>query len=119
MIDEEVRAFVDSAYKRTLGLVEQHKDLITDMSLELLKKEVRQVLQRVGGRDWAGCGHELLKKEARARGGGLGAARLCWWGGRVRAPCAVGAKRKVAGHAAPRFGGPWLGRRGALGVLLG
>ncbi|GFH09574.1 ATP-dependent zinc metalloprotease FTSH 10, mitochondrial [Haematococcus lacustris] len=39
MIDTEVRDFVDSAYKRTLALVEQHKDLITAMSMDLLKKE--------------------------------------------------------------------------------
>jgi ATP-dependent Zn protease len=35
-----VRQFVDSAYKRTLALVEQHKELITSMALDLLKKEV-------------------------------------------------------------------------------
>jgi AFG3 family protein len=35
-----VRAFVDSAYRRTLHLVEKHSDLITAMSHELLRKEV-------------------------------------------------------------------------------
>lgn len=45
MIDSEVRAFVDGAYKRTLALVEQHRDVITNMSNELLRKEVR----------WLGC----------------------------------------------------------------
>eukprot|EP00197_Chlamydomonas_leiostraca_P001991 CAMPEP_0202857522 /NCGR_PEP_ID=MMETSP1391-20130828/427_1 /ASSEMBLY_ACC=CAM_ASM_000867 /TAXON_ID=1034604 /ORGANISM="Chlamydomonas leiostraca, Strain SAG 11-49" /LENGTH=796 /DNA_ID=CAMNT_0049536333 /DNA_START=393 /DNA_END=2784 /DNA_ORIENTATION=+ len=40
MIDSEVRAFVDGAYKRTLALVEQHRDVITAMSNELLRKEV-------------------------------------------------------------------------------
>jgi AFG3 family protein len=41
MIDNEVRAFVDLAYKRTLALVEEKKALIEAMSLTLLKKEVR------------------------------------------------------------------------------
>jgi AFG3 family protein len=41
MIDNEVRAFVDQAYKRTLALVEEKKALIEAMSLTLLKKEVR------------------------------------------------------------------------------
>ncbi|GAX76092.1 hypothetical protein CEUSTIGMA_g3535.t1 [Chlamydomonas eustigma] len=40
MIDNEVRAFVDQAYKRTLALVEDKKALIEAMSLTLLKKEV-------------------------------------------------------------------------------
>lgn len=34
---------MDTAYKRTLALVQEHKDLITNMSHELLKKEVRAV----------------------------------------------------------------------------
>jgi ATP-dependent Zn protease len=37
---EQVRAFVDDAYKRTLALVEQHRDLIAGMAGELLRKEV-------------------------------------------------------------------------------
>ena len=41
MIDNEVRAFVDQAYKRTLAMVEERRPLIEAMSTELLKKEVR------------------------------------------------------------------------------
>ncbi len=37
----QVRLFVDSAYKKTLALVETHRDRITAMANELLKKEVR------------------------------------------------------------------------------
>ena len=40
MIDNEVRAFVDQAYKRTLAMVEERRPLIEAMSTELLKKEV-------------------------------------------------------------------------------
>ena len=40
MIDNEVRAFVDQAYKRTLAMVEERRPLIEAMSAELLKKEV-------------------------------------------------------------------------------
>ena len=41
MIDEEVRELVDKAYKRTVALVTEKKDLITNMAEALLKKEVR------------------------------------------------------------------------------
>lgn len=40
MIDEEVRSFVDGAYKRTLALVEAHKEQIAEMTQQLLTKEV-------------------------------------------------------------------------------
>mmetsp|Transcript_27322 Transcript_27322/g.50369 ORF Transcript_27322/g.50369 Transcript_27322/m.50369 type:complete len:692 (-) Transcript_27322:280-2355(-) len=43
MIDEEVRALVDEAYKKTLAMVEEHKDKITAMSHLLLEKEVINV----------------------------------------------------------------------------
>ena len=36
----KVRAFVDDAYKKTLALVEKHKDRITAMAQDLLQKEV-------------------------------------------------------------------------------
>jgi len=36
----QVRDFVDAAYKRTVALVEEKKDLILAMSQELLNKEV-------------------------------------------------------------------------------
>jgi len=39
MIDNEVRTFVDLAYKRTLALVEEKRSLIEAMSMDLLKKE--------------------------------------------------------------------------------
>ena len=41
MIDNEVRAFVDVAYKRTLAMVEAKRPLIEAMSMDLLKNEVR------------------------------------------------------------------------------
>jgi ATP-dependent Zn protease len=41
----QVRAFVDAAYQRTVKMVEQHRDLITAMSHELLRKEVRGTMQ--------------------------------------------------------------------------
>ena len=40
LIDNEVRAFVDMAYKRTLAIVEEKRSLIEGMSMDLLKKEV-------------------------------------------------------------------------------
>lgn len=40
MIDSEVRAFVDSAYKKTIALVEEKKELIEAMAKDLLFKEV-------------------------------------------------------------------------------
>ncbi|GIL73714.1 hypothetical protein Vretimale_5398 [Volvox reticuliferus] len=40
LIDEEVRSFVDMAYKRTVALVEKHRELIEAMTAELLRKEV-------------------------------------------------------------------------------
>ncbi|KAG1664993.1 hypothetical protein FOA52_014673 [Chlamydomonas sp. UWO 241] len=40
MIDTEVRAFVDDAYKRTIAIVTEKKALIEGMALDLLKKEV-------------------------------------------------------------------------------
>ena len=42
MIDEEVRVLVDTAYKRTLALVEEKKHLIEAMAQGLLDKEVLQ-----------------------------------------------------------------------------
>ena len=42
MIDEEVRLLVDTAYKRTLALVEEKKHLVEAMALGLLDKEVLQ-----------------------------------------------------------------------------
>lgn len=41
LIDEEVRNLVDSAYKRTVQMVREKKDLIAAMAEALLKKEVR------------------------------------------------------------------------------
>ncbi|EFJ42312.1 hypothetical protein VOLCADRAFT_107358 [Volvox carteri f. nagariensis] len=40
LIDEEVRSFVDMAYKRTVALVEKHRTYIEAMTAELLHKEV-------------------------------------------------------------------------------
>ncbi|KAG2493646.1 hypothetical protein HYH03_008163 [Edaphochlamys debaryana] len=40
LIDEEVRSFVDMAYKRTVAMVEQYRDRIEAMTQELLSKEV-------------------------------------------------------------------------------
>ncbi|GLI61266.1 hypothetical protein VaNZ11_003582 [Volvox africanus] len=40
LIDEEVRSFVDMAYKRTVALVEKHREQIEAMTAELLRKEV-------------------------------------------------------------------------------
>ncbi|PNG99141.1 ATP-dependent zinc metalloprotease FTSH 10, mitochondrial, partial [Tetrabaena socialis] len=39
LIDQEVRSFVDMAYKRTIALVETHKAQIEAMTQELLKNE--------------------------------------------------------------------------------
>ncbi|GLI70791.1 hypothetical protein VaNZ11_015662, partial [Volvox africanus] len=39
LIDEEVRSFVDMAYKRTVALVEKHREQIEAMTAELLRKE--------------------------------------------------------------------------------
>ncbi|KAK3282440.1 hypothetical protein CYMTET_9822 [Cymbomonas tetramitiformis] len=40
MIDQEVRDYVAEQYKRTLSLVEERKDLVEKLALELLEKEV-------------------------------------------------------------------------------
>ena len=40
MIDHEVRAFVDKAYKKTIQLVEEKRSLIEAMAADLLSKEV-------------------------------------------------------------------------------
>ncbi|KAF5837821.1 osftsh8 oryza sativa ftsh protease,-like protein of atftsh3/10 [Dunaliella salina] len=40
MIDHEVRTFVDAAYKRTVAMVEEKKELIQAMATTLLEKEV-------------------------------------------------------------------------------
>lgn len=40
MIDHEVRTFVDTAYKRTVAIVEEKKELVQAMAKELLDKEV-------------------------------------------------------------------------------
>lgn len=40
LIDTEVRALVDEAYKRTLGLLKDKKSLVEDMAQALLSKEV-------------------------------------------------------------------------------
>ena len=37
----QVRKIVDAAYKRTLKLLEEKKDLVTALAEELLEKEVR------------------------------------------------------------------------------
>ena len=52
MIDTEVRALVDSAYKRTLGLLNEKKHLVEAMAQALLKKEVLNLeeLEEVLGR---------------------------------------------------------------------
>ncbi|QSX09674.1 ATP-dependent zinc metalloprotease FtsH [Alkalibacter rhizosphaerae] len=38
-IDKEIRTLIDSAYKRSLSILEQHKDLLIRVSEELLEKE--------------------------------------------------------------------------------
>mmetsp|Transcript_7855 Transcript_7855/g.13510 ORF Transcript_7855/g.13510 Transcript_7855/m.13510 type:complete len:862 (-) Transcript_7855:907-3492(-) len=52
LIDQEVREFTNSAYKRTIDLVTKHKDLITDMTNELLSKEVLNIndVERILGK---------------------------------------------------------------------
>jgi AFG3 family protein len=42
MIDEEVRALVDAAYKRTVALVTKEKAKVEALALSLLEKEVLQ-----------------------------------------------------------------------------
>ena len=40
----QVRSFVDAAYKRTVAIVEEKKQLVSAMSQELLSKEVSRLL---------------------------------------------------------------------------
>ena len=53
MIDEEVRALVDAAYKRTVALVTKEKAKVEALALSLLEKEVLQrhdLVQILGAR---------------------------------------------------------------------
>lgn len=43
-----MRLFIDMAYKKTIALVEEKRELITAMAELLLSKEVRVVYSRVG-----------------------------------------------------------------------
>jgi len=69
MIDNEVRAFVDDAYKKTLALVEKHRDLITAMAQDLLHKEVLNLddVERLLGKRPFSCAE--MRNIDRYRGG--------------------------------------------------
>jgi hypothetical protein len=67
----QVRSFVDGAYKRTVALVERHRDLIEAMTQALLRKEVGWGAG-VGGRDGEGAGEGATAADGRegdVRGG--------------------------------------------------
>lgn len=113
LIDTEVRAFVDEAYQRTLSIVEKYKDLITDMSHELLKKEVlnlEDVERILGKRTWMPQELRNIDRYRHGSSGGASPATPSASGNRLAGDESDGGSPDVSSSPPP--GGPQSGSGG-------